>query len=107
MSNLSTQDIFHLSHLARLALSEDEQVRFATQLSSVIGYVEQLSKVDTSKVGELKGVSNLSNILAADVPRDQDDLCRVNPVEIVAGAPLHSAEFFQVRAVFSDEVVSA
>ena len=43
----------HVAHLARLELTGAEEERLAQQLSSVLGYVEQLSQVDVSGVEPL------------------------------------------------------
>ena len=107
MSSLSSEELLHLGHLARLALTEEERERYASQLSRVVEYVDQLAEVDTSAVTELRGVSGLTNMLADDAPRSADDLAAVDHKELVAGAPLSEGDLIVVRAVLGGEVASA
>ena len=107
MSQLSQDDILHLGRLSRLRLTEEEQARFAGQLSSVVGYVEQLSEVDVSGIGPSRGISGLNTVLAADVPRATDDALAITPNHLLAGTPVHKDGFFVVRAVLGEEMISA
>ena len=102
MAALSPQDIAHLSHLARLRLTDEERERFARQLSSVVGYVEQLSTAP-AKDGRPAGVSGLTNVLAEDAPRTVNDPAAVSSQDLVDGAPSHDGRFIQVRAVLEEE----
>jgi aspartyl-tRNA(Asn)/glutamyl-tRNA(Gln) amidotransferase subunit C len=43
-------DVNYVAQLARLKLSEEETSRFQSQLSQVLGYVEQLDGLDVSKI---------------------------------------------------------
>jgi len=43
-------DVKYVAHLARLALSPEEEERIGAQLGSVLGYIEKLKEVDVSNV---------------------------------------------------------
>lgn len=43
-------DVAYVAALARLRLSPDEEALFQQQLGNILGYVEQLSTIDTSTV---------------------------------------------------------
>ena len=45
---LTVQDVHHIAQLARLELTDEEEQRFAAQLSDVLANADRLSKVDTS-----------------------------------------------------------
>jgi aspartyl-tRNA(Asn)/glutamyl-tRNA(Gln) amidotransferase subunit C len=47
---LSPADVDRIAALARLELTDDERVRFATQLSAILAYADQVQQVDTSAV---------------------------------------------------------
>lgn len=47
---LELNQVRHVAKLARLALTPEEETRFATQLSAVLDAVEALSTVDTTNV---------------------------------------------------------
>jgi aspartyl-tRNA(Asn)/glutamyl-tRNA(Gln) amidotransferase subunit C len=107
MTDLSRDDIAHLGRLARLELTDEESVRYAGQLSSVVHYVEQLQAVDTSKVKTRLGVTGMSNILAADEPRVTGSPADIDAMTAIAHAPRHSGRFIEVRAVLGGEVETA
>ena len=107
MSELTPQSISHLARLARLDITPEEQDRYASQLSSVVEYIEQLSAVDTSAITELRGVTGLVNVLAADQVREETDLCNVSTADLLAGAPVSEDSFYVVRAVLGDEAGAA
>lgn len=50
MSEEKHIDIDYTAKLARINLSDDEKVKLAGQLNSIIGYVEKLDELDTSGV---------------------------------------------------------
>jgi aspartyl-tRNA(Asn)/glutamyl-tRNA(Gln) amidotransferase subunit C len=49
MAKLSREDVLKLARLARLHLSEQEVEKFQEEISTILGYVEQLQNVDFSK----------------------------------------------------------
>lgn len=65
---LPTSEIARAARLARLTLTEDEQQQFATQLTEVLGYVEQIQAVDTD------GVQPMSHPHAAGLVERADDV---------------------------------
>lgn len=50
MSEGKQIDIDYTAKLARINLSDDEKVKLAGQLNSIIGYMEKLDELDTSGV---------------------------------------------------------
>jgi aspartyl-tRNA(Asn)/glutamyl-tRNA(Gln) amidotransferase subunit C len=59
-------NIDHVAHLARLALTPEEKEKFARQLGDVLHHIEQLSKVDVSKVEPTAHAFPLYNVWAED-----------------------------------------
>ena len=45
---LSPADVDRIAALARLELTDDERARFATQLSAILAYADQVQQADTS-----------------------------------------------------------
>ncbi|MDE3066118.1 MAG: Asp-tRNA(Asn)/Glu-tRNA(Gln) amidotransferase subunit GatC [Verrucomicrobiota bacterium] len=43
-------DIQYVAHLARLALSPDEETKLAAQLGDILGYIEKLKELDVTHV---------------------------------------------------------
>ena len=42
-------DVKYVAHLARIALTPDEQEKFGAQLSNILGYIEKLNELDVSQ----------------------------------------------------------
>jgi aspartyl-tRNA(Asn)/glutamyl-tRNA(Gln) amidotransferase subunit C len=103
MSTLSNSDVAHLARLARLALTEEEQQRFAGQLSSVVGYIEQLSKVDTGPNLGIPDTTGLRTVVAEDEPRVAGSPADIDHQRLLAGSPRPQGAFFTVRAVLDGD----
>jgi aspartyl-tRNA(Asn)/glutamyl-tRNA(Gln) amidotransferase subunit C len=67
MTTLSRKECHELAALARLSLDDDEADRFAAQLGTILGYLEQLRAVDTTGVPEHLPPSRLGSALRDDV----------------------------------------
>lgn len=73
---LTPQDVGRIAHLARLALSEDEQARMLEQLNGFFAIVEQMRAVDTTGVEPLytplSAVQDVALRLREDVVSETD-----------------------------------
>jgi len=47
---IDLEQVRKVAHLARLALSAEEEQQFTSQLSSILDYVDQLKELDTEAV---------------------------------------------------------
>lgn len=87
MTTLTKEQVLHIAKLARLTLSSEEVDTMTKELSSILGYVEMLNEVDTSKIEPTAQVTGLVNALRDDVvhPSDAkpDDLLNASPLSIV------------------------
>lgn len=61
-------DIHYVAKLARLELSESEQVTFTEQLGKIIHYFQKLREVDTEGVEPTAHATPLFDVLRSDVP---------------------------------------
>ncbi|HXX80014.1 MAG TPA: Asp-tRNA(Asn)/Glu-tRNA(Gln) amidotransferase subunit GatC [Thermodesulfovibrionales bacterium] len=59
-------DVEHIAQLARLALTDAEKERFATQLASILSYVGKLRELDTSGIEPTSHVVTISNVVRED-----------------------------------------
>ena len=94
---LNKQQVEHIAVLARLELTEKEKEMFASQLSSILDYVEKLKEVDTDGVEETSQVTGLINSI-------RDDVVEEAPLElkqgILSNAPDREDNLFKVKSVF-------
>lgn len=70
MAKLTRDDVLKLAQLARLDLTDDEVAEFSEELSAILGYVEQLSKVDVAGLKPTNQVSGLTNVTRDDEVKD-------------------------------------
>lgn len=70
MSKLTRDDVLKLAELARLELTEEEVKQYASELSDILQYVEQLSSVDVKGLKPTNQVTGLTNVTRSDETRD-------------------------------------
>lgn len=66
MANISKEEVKHVAHLARLAITEEEAEKFALQLGAITDFAEQLKELDTTNVVPTTHVLPLVNVLRED-----------------------------------------
>jgi len=95
---ISREEVDHIAMLARLALTAEERDRFRDQLGQIIGYVEMMNQLDTSKVSPSAQVLGIENVTRPDVARPGF------PVDAaLANAPERVEGYFGVPPVLEDE----
>jgi aspartyl-tRNA(Asn)/glutamyl-tRNA(Gln) amidotransferase subunit C len=68
MSRISKDQVKHVAHLARLAITEEEAEMFQKQLDAMITYAEQLNELNTDNVEPTTHVLHMKNVLREDRP---------------------------------------
>jgi aspartyl-tRNA(Asn)/glutamyl-tRNA(Gln) amidotransferase subunit C len=91
---ISRDDVERVSLLARLKLSPAEVQRMTTQLTAIVGYIDQLSQLNTDNVEPMAHAVPLANVFADDVV--QPSLPRE---AALASAPKHDEECYLVPPV--------
>ena len=64
---LTRKEVEHIALLARLELTEEEKSRYRQQLSTILEYVAQLQKLDTSGINTSSNVQPAQACLRKDV----------------------------------------
>ena len=59
-------DVKYVAHLARLALTPDEEEKLGAQLENILGYVEKLKELDVSRVEPTAHAVPLVNVTRPD-----------------------------------------
>ena len=76
--NLDKKQIVHIAKLARLELTDEELEKYGSQISAILGYIEQLQEVDVDNVEPTAQVTGLTNSWrddeALDWPKDENIL---------------------------------
>ena len=84
MSRISEEQVKHVAHLARLAITEEEAQMLTDQLDKIITYAEQLNELNTDNVEPTAHVLEIKNVMRED--RAKEGLPRE---EILKNAPEH------------------
>jgi aspartyl-tRNA(Asn)/glutamyl-tRNA(Gln) amidotransferase subunit C len=66
MTNISTDDVQHLAQLSSLQLDDTETEALRVDLANILGYIEQLSELDTQGVEPTYQVTDLQNVWRED-----------------------------------------
>ena len=95
--SLSRNDVAKVGLLARLALSETDLDTMTRELSTIVGFVSQLERIDTADVAPLAHPLDTQNVFRDDVP-----VASLSPAEALQSAPRHDGECFLVPAVLGE-----
>ncbi len=87
-------DIRYVAHLARLALTPEEEGRFGAQLGGVLDYFEKLKQADVAGVEPMAHTVPLVNVTRPD--RIQPSL---PPAEALRMAPAQANGLFSVPKI--------
>ena len=59
-------DVKYVAHLARLALTPDEEKKLGAQLGNILGYIEKLRELDVTNVEPTAHAVPMVNVTRAD-----------------------------------------
>jgi aspartyl-tRNA(Asn)/glutamyl-tRNA(Gln) amidotransferase subunit C len=91
---MTDDEIRALAHLARLELSPDEVKTIGPQLQTILGFVEQLSKLNTEDVEPMTTALDVVNRWQGD-----SNVRCLDREEALQNSPSHDGEYFLVPAV--------
>ncbi|MED3662484.1 Asp-tRNA(Asn)/Glu-tRNA(Gln) amidotransferase subunit GatC [Ureibacillus sp. FSL K6-8385] len=77
MTKLTKEEVKHVAHLARLALTDEEVEKFTEQLGAITEYVQTLNELDTTNVEPTSHVLPIVNVMREDVAEKGLDLEKV------------------------------
>lgn len=97
MTKLSIEQVEHIAKLSKLELTDPEKELYSEQLSDILGYVEQLSEVDTDDVEPTANITGLENVLRDDVIVPSG----ITHEDIALNAPKFENGSFVVPGVFN------
>ncbi len=94
MAALTHAEVQEIAQLARLELTDAEAAALQTDLGAILGYIENLQKLDTT------GVEPMTHAVPMDLPlRDDAVAASLPPDEALADAPAREDDLFQVPKI--------
>lgn len=95
---IDREQVRKVAHLARLAVTPEEEEKFTTELGSILEYFEQLKELDTENVPPTTRAIDVSNISRPD---------ELNPYEnrdvLLGSAPESDGDYFKVPKILKEE----
>ncbi|MBM3161575.1 MAG: Asp-tRNA(Asn)/Glu-tRNA(Gln) amidotransferase subunit GatC [Bacteroidetes bacterium] len=91
---ISQETILHIAKLARLEFKGEELQTIKGDLEKIIGFMDNLSSVNTEDIAPLIFMSEEKNVLR------EDEGCRtISKKEALQNAPKHDSDYFRIPKV--------
>ena len=92
--SIDNQTVRKVSKLAKIKINEKEETRFIEELNNILGWVDELKKVDTEQIEPMLSVFNESMVMRKDevFSETSDEL-------VLKNAPESKSGFFVVPKV--------
>ena|SRR5882724_2940687 len=96
---ITVQDLEHLAKLARIDLDEADKKSLVQEFDSILGYVDQLKKVDVSldaagRVGAVKNVMRLDTV---------ESISAADREGLLNEAPDREGDFIAVKKIIAQD----
>ncbi len=91
---ITREEVEHVALLARLQFSEDEIHRFTSQLNRILEYMDQLGRLDTTRVDPTFHAVSRANVFRSDHVQPSLD-----PAVSLSNAPEGDGTFFRVPKI--------
>ncbi|WP_163335926.1 Asp-tRNA(Asn)/Glu-tRNA(Gln) amidotransferase subunit GatC [Desulfopila sp. IMCC35008] len=91
---ITQEEILHVANLARLNLTENEQVTMTEQLDTILSYVDKLSELNTEGVEPTTHAHKKVNAFREDVVHES-----LPREEALSNAPENNNEMFKVPKI--------
>lgn len=98
MTDITPEQVRHLAHLSRIALTDEEILRLTGELGSIVQAVEKVQEVAAPDVPPTSHPVPLGNVFRADVVGDT-----LTTEQAMAAAPDHDGSRFRVTAILGEE----
>lgn len=91
---ITQEEVRKVAGLARIAITDTEVEKFQKELSTILDYVDELTKVDVEGVEEISQVTGLVNVQRED--KSEESGCIP---EILHNAPEIKDGYYKVKAI--------
>ncbi|MBM4176909.1 MAG: Asp-tRNA(Asn)/Glu-tRNA(Gln) amidotransferase subunit GatC [Ignavibacteria bacterium] len=91
---VTREEVKHIAKLAKLSLSEEEEVSFQKEMTSILNYMDKLNQINTENVEPLSHPIPVENVFRADKVEPS-----ISRDEALKNAPDATQEFFKVPKV--------
>ena len=92
--NISLDEVNRIAKLSRLSFNENEKKKLQEELSSILDYVGQVQKLQSSADGQSANDLDGVNLMREDVA-----VSAIAPEELLAQAPDRQGNFVKVKSI--------
>ncbi len=92
--SISIEEVDRIAKLSRLKFSDEEKQKLQSEMSDILGYVDQLKKIE----GKVPNV-DLSNLDGINLMRDDVVEITSEAEEFLKQAPAREGDFVKVKSV--------
>ena len=99
MKKIVTRDLINtLSKLTKINLTKEQEEKYASDFSSVMGYMEEIKNINVDDVQETSRITKEENVLRKDVVKQSLD-----QKEALKNSKNTSNGYFLVPAIFKED----
>ena len=99
MHSIKKEDVLKLGTLARIELTEEETESFATDMSSILGYVSEINEI-TGDGALVKEVGALYNVMRPDATPHEPGMYTE---DLLKAAPSREGQYVEVKKILEDK----
>ena len=92
--SIDNQTVRKVSKLAKIRINEQEETKLIVELNNILGWVDELKKVDTEKIEPMLSVFNESMVMRKDEVSSE-----ISDELVLKNAPESKSGFFVVPKV--------
>ena len=92
--SIDNQTVRKVSKLAKIKINEKEETKLIEELNNILGWVDELKKVDTQKIEPMLSVFNESMVMRKD-----EVSSKISDELVLKNAPESKSGFFVVPKV--------
>ena len=92
--SIDNQTVRKVSKLAKIKINEKEETKFIEELNNILGWVDELKKVDTEQIEPMLSVFNESMVMRKDEVSSE-----ISDELVLKNAPESKSGFFVVPKV--------
>ena len=92
--SIDNQTVRKVSKLAKIKINEKEETKFIEELNNILGWVDELKKVDTEQIEPMLSVFNESMVMRKDEVSSE-----ISEELVLKNAPESKSGFFVVPKV--------
>jgi aspartyl-tRNA(Asn)/glutamyl-tRNA(Gln) amidotransferase subunit C len=91
---LSEKDVQYVAKLSRLEVTEQEVAKYTQQLGNILGYIEEMNKLDTANVEPLTHPLDMKNVFRDDVVKPS-----LSQADVLSNGPEVQSGHFKVPKI--------